>query len=87
MMEAATMPTVCLRFRFEEHPKIRALMEACADIDHPDHLIGPHGLPPPLEISRAFARLPAAWPPRRTEAGREDLFPPSLDYWGTLAGF
>ena len=26
------MPTVCLRFRFEEHPKIRALMEACADI-------------------------------------------------------
>jgi hypothetical protein len=32
MMEAATMPTVCLRFRFEEHPKIRALMEACADI-------------------------------------------------------
>jgi hypothetical protein len=31
MMEAA-MPTVCLRFRFEEHPKIRALMEACADI-------------------------------------------------------
>jgi hypothetical protein len=30
-MEAA-MPTVCLRFRFEEHPKIRALMEACADI-------------------------------------------------------
>jgi hypothetical protein len=32
MMEAAAMPTVCLRFRFEEHPKIRALMEACADI-------------------------------------------------------
>jgi hypothetical protein len=32
MMEAATMPTVCLRFRFEEHPKIRALMEVCADI-------------------------------------------------------
>jgi len=32
MMEAATMPTVCLRFRFEEHPRIRALMEACADI-------------------------------------------------------
>jgi hypothetical protein len=32
MMEVATMPTVCLRFRFEEHPKIRALMEACADI-------------------------------------------------------
>jgi hypothetical protein len=32
MMEATTMPTVCLRFRFEEHPKIRALMEACADI-------------------------------------------------------
>jgi hypothetical protein len=32
MMEAATMPTVCLRFRFEEHPKIRARMEACADI-------------------------------------------------------
>jgi hypothetical protein len=31
-MEAATMPTVCLRFRFEEHPRIRALMEACADI-------------------------------------------------------
>jgi transposase len=31
-MEAAAMPTVCLRFRFEEHPKIRALMEACADI-------------------------------------------------------
>jgi hypothetical protein len=31
MMEA-TMPTVCLRFRFEEHPKIRARMEACADI-------------------------------------------------------
>jgi transposase len=31
MMEAA-MPTVCLRFRFEEHPRIRALMEACADI-------------------------------------------------------
>jgi hypothetical protein len=31
-MEAVTMPTVCLRFRFEEHPKIRALMEACADI-------------------------------------------------------
>jgi hypothetical protein len=30
-MEAA-MPTVCLLFRFEEHPKIRALMEACADI-------------------------------------------------------
>jgi transposase len=26
------MPTVCLRFRFEEHPKIRALLEACADI-------------------------------------------------------
>jgi putative transposase len=26
------MPTVCLRFRFEEHPRIRALMEACADI-------------------------------------------------------
>jgi putative transposase len=32
IMEAAAMPTVCLRFRFEEHPKIRALMEACADI-------------------------------------------------------
>ena len=32
MMEAATMPTVCLRFRFEEHPKICALMEACSDI-------------------------------------------------------
>jgi transposase len=32
MMEAATMPTVCLRFRFEEHPKIRARMEACSDI-------------------------------------------------------
>jgi hypothetical protein len=32
MMEAVTMPMVCLRFRFEEHPKIRALMEACADI-------------------------------------------------------
>jgi transposase len=32
MMEAATMPTVCLRFRFEEHPRIRALMEACANI-------------------------------------------------------
>jgi hypothetical protein len=32
MMEAAAMPTVCLRFRFEEHPRIRALMEACADI-------------------------------------------------------
>jgi putative transposase len=32
MMEAATMPTVCLRFRFEEHPRIRALTEACADI-------------------------------------------------------
>jgi hypothetical protein len=32
MMEAATMPTVCLRFRFEEHPRIRARMEACADI-------------------------------------------------------
>jgi hypothetical protein len=32
MMEVAAMPTVCLRFRFEEHPKIRALMEACADI-------------------------------------------------------
>jgi hypothetical protein len=32
MMEAAAMPTVCLRFRFEEHPKIRARMEACADI-------------------------------------------------------
>jgi hypothetical protein len=32
MMEAATMPTVCLRFRFEEHPKIRALMEVCAAI-------------------------------------------------------
>jgi hypothetical protein len=31
-MEAVAMPTVCLRFRFEEHPKIRALMEACADI-------------------------------------------------------
>jgi hypothetical protein len=31
-MEAATMPTVCLRFRFEEHPRIRALMGACADI-------------------------------------------------------
>ena len=31
-MEAATMPTVCLRFRFEEHPRIRARMEACADI-------------------------------------------------------
>jgi len=30
--EAAAMPTVCLRFRFEEHPKIRARMEACADI-------------------------------------------------------
>jgi putative transposase len=29
---AAAMPTVCLRFRFEEHPKIRALLEACADI-------------------------------------------------------
>jgi hypothetical protein len=29
---AAAMPTVCLRFRFEEHPRIRALMEACADI-------------------------------------------------------
>jgi hypothetical protein len=26
------MPTVCLRFRFEEHPRIRALMEACPDI-------------------------------------------------------
>jgi hypothetical protein len=32
MMEVAAMPTVCLRFRFEEHPRIRALMEACADI-------------------------------------------------------
>ena len=32
MMEVAAMPTVCLRFRFEEHPKIRARMEACADI-------------------------------------------------------
>jgi hypothetical protein len=32
IMEAAKMPTVCLRFRFEEHPRIRALMEACADI-------------------------------------------------------
>jgi hypothetical protein len=30
--EADAMPTVCLRFRFPEHPKIRALMEACADI-------------------------------------------------------
>jgi len=30
--DAVTMPTVCLRFRFEEHPKIRARMEACADI-------------------------------------------------------
>jgi hypothetical protein len=28
LMESATMPTVCLRFRFEEHPKIRARMEA-----------------------------------------------------------
>jgi putative transposase len=32
MMEAAAMPTVCLRFRFEEHPQIHARMEACADI-------------------------------------------------------
>jgi hypothetical protein len=32
LMEAAAMPTVCLRFRFEEHPRIRARMEACADI-------------------------------------------------------
>jgi len=31
LMEAA-MPTVCLRFRFEECPRIRARMEACADI-------------------------------------------------------
>jgi hypothetical protein len=31
MVEAA-MPTICLRFWFEEHPRIRALMEACADI-------------------------------------------------------
>jgi hypothetical protein len=31
-MEAAAMPTGCLRFRFEEHPRIRARMEACADI-------------------------------------------------------
>jgi hypothetical protein len=28
----SAMPTICLRFRFEEHPKICALMEACADI-------------------------------------------------------
>jgi len=25
-------PTVCLRFRFPDHPKIRARVEACPDI-------------------------------------------------------
>jgi len=32
MMEVMTMPRGSLRFRFEEHPRIRARMEACADI-------------------------------------------------------
>jgi hypothetical protein len=30
--EADAMPAVYLRFRFPEHPRIRARMEVCADI-------------------------------------------------------
>jgi hypothetical protein len=36
MLEAVKMPTACLRLRFEEHPRIRALMEARADIQRQD---------------------------------------------------
>ncbi|MDT7947268.1 MAG: hypothetical protein RQ897_02840 [Thermoflexus sp.] len=32
MAVEAMMPTVCLRFHFPEHPKIRARMEACAAV-------------------------------------------------------